>query len=1170
MAPKVQPAAAPGQQQPKPGSSSLSRSSSPEPPQGSHGQPLFEQYSDEARGVQTRTPDESLSTSSISSLPENQMSNVEKKNTRAVNNWKKLTMRVQQQEAEKQPTMMTLASQLLHQKSDADAEGKNTLIQQYTVLIGYIKNYSEIINNLKLIKSNVSTYYTKLKIKIDRNLYANFDTKLNAVLIQIDDIINDFNVFINFIRTNDDIIRLSASLAVYSSTKTLTEYKSNYSTLLAYFTKFKYFDVYFKFINNKSSLSIDNNAIKFVNNSVEEKYFDIDLDITKIEQNTDLNYNISAYLVLDVIKTNDIDKFIIEQIDKTIKSGQDFNETIRVINLKDNSQEKTTEFLKILNVQKYFIIHNSFEKIKTMISQVLSDDLALNTLFTTCQKYLRDQDKLIIDKVIKTFNNNIDVNKFDIFKPSVIITEEISGLHHLNTFNANPLYDITTRINEAFQIQIATNIAFNINNVKQNIKGTYTDYFYYNELEDVLKIYKTKLILFLQNYCRYKLRETFNKCIENVNKSSVITLKDKVKNFNNVFNYENVMLDKLHDDFIIPVEQKCNKLKSLFNNIKTEILASDTIDGLDKQLHFNKINIKSDVDFKQFILNCKATLFYNMKLNALDELTTLNQIALALNTIKESKIRTGLNSYFNHTKITKENIIKKNNLEYIKKSFTFDNLDKIKSYLDFTIHTISDPNFILFKNNNAPAIQLKKNGGAYTNNCRELNTRNVSATYTNNIENTINFIFDDSTKLNKDLLNINFNFWEIYNKQLNVKNYSDYINKCVNIYINADVFVAKLITQNNSNVSFSLLDLDLSQFKFSNQVKYYLVETVSQNIVTNETWNNMLTDEKVDIQLQIIPDKYNTHSKMIIDLKYFNGQYTFPSSFVEKLQSLTPVNLQNLKQLTITNKIQRFRKFKNDNIKIFNNFFNQEEIDDMDDDFKNFAIKIEEKLKFVKAQNKLLEDKFTKTDLIIVTESDVKPFENMLTTMSKADYTEQIKQENRYDKFINILDEYDNTLDATKLEDRLTTKINNAIDLIRQTRCKLEIAYEVCENRRKEGLFINNSLAGVRSIILESIDAGANIPDYSSFCSKMYCDFTNNTKCFSGSKSGDMDKKVQASSDVIFKQLAKEFGLANASAFAKDMQVCIFCVFNMSKLGKDTKFAPYIDVNYFKHLINSV
>jgi hypothetical protein len=663
----------------------------------------------------------------------------------------------------------------------------------------------------------------------------------------------------------------------------------------------------------------------------------------------------------------------------------------------------------------------------------------------------------------------------------------------------------------------------------------------------------------LQNYFRCKLREKFNECIKNVNAAS--NLKDKKTQDNDVFDYENVKLKELYQQFIIPLSEECDKLKLSFNRIKNEILAGESINDLDEELYFSKININKRCSYDSFIIHCNIILFTSARTANLNNKETLSAIAEYLRKTDSAKIKNIINYKFNHTKINKSLIQNKvNNLVTIKKSFTFNILNDIKLYLDFEKNTITNANFVLF---NDEFVQ-QGGGGASISNCSELNTRNVNITYINNITNIIKFMSDDD-KLNKNLLNINFDFWGTYSNTLNVESYKDYIHNCVNIYKNADVFIAKLIKTNNDNISLSPLELDLTQFKFSNRVKYYLKDIVNQGIQTQETWINMLTgEEKTSILTELASD-YKHVSPAIIDSRYFNQKdhYALPN-FTESLQSLTIDNLKNLKFNIITNDLLRFKLFKTENKDQFNIFFNQDEKDKMNN-FKQFADAIQTKNDFILAQNKLINEKSTTLDFITKSSSIVKPFVNMLTIISKADYTKQIENENHYEKFRYILDKSESNSTLEELKTKLTTKINNAIDLIRQTRCKLEIAYEVCENRRKEGLFINNSLAGVRSIILESIDAGANIPDYSSFCSKMYCDFTNNTKCFSGSKSGNMDKKVQDSSKIIFETLAREFN-STVDKFKQDMQICIFCVFNMSK----GQFAPYIDVNYFKHLINSV
>ena len=51
----------------------------------------------------------------------------------------------------------------------------------------------------------------------------------------------------------------------------------------------------------------------------------------------------------------------------------------------------------------------------------------------------------------------------------------------------------------------------------------------------------------------------------------------------------------------------------------------------------------------------------------------------------------------------------------------------------------------------------------------------------------------------------------------------------------------------------------------------------------------------------------------------------------------------------------------------------------------------------------------------------------------------------------------------------------------------------------------------------------------------------------------------------IFEELQKEFSYENRDDFLKNLQICIFCVFNMN----EKLFPPYIDVNKLQYLVNN-
>lgn len=142
------------------------------------------------------------------------------------------------------------------------------------------------------------------------------------------------------------------------------------------------------------------------------------------------------------------------------------------------------------------------------------------------------------------------------------------------------------------------------------------------------------------------------------------------------------------------------------------------------------------------------------------------------------------------------------------------------------------------------------------------------------------------------------------------------------------------------------------------------------------------------------------------------------------------------------------------------------------------------------------------------------------------------------------------------------------IELELYTYEKLALATEVCSNRRQEGYLINNSLAGVRDMIRNILQAKNQstlqlVPNYINICFDRYC--PTHTNCFSfdtrdtKQNTNDQDKRViQETLTEYLKSNGKEIN---------ELVIGIFCVFNISQTANNPPPVPYVDINDLKRIV---
>ena len=152
----------------------------------------------------------------------------------------------------------------------------------------------------------------------------------------------------------------------------------------------------------------------------------------------------------------------------------------------------------------------------------------------------------------------------------------------------------------------------------------------------------------------------------------------------------------------------------------------------------------------------------------------------------------------------------------------------------------------------------------------------------------------------------------------------------------------------------------------------------------------------------------------------------------------------------------------------------------------------------------------------------------------------------------------------------------NLLELIKdleiETSCRTGNSNVICENRREEGYFINNSLTKVREVIkkilFEKNKESINItPNFIDICFKNYCPHRRN--CFSFDTFGNQQTPNTTGSvifDEIYKELQSQKGYQTPQEMYKNIIISIFCVFNISRGANNPPPTPYLDINKFKSI----
>ena len=150
------------------------------------------------------------------------------------------------------------------------------------------------------------------------------------------------------------------------------------------------------------------------------------------------------------------------------------------------------------------------------------------------------------------------------------------------------------------------------------------------------------------------------------------------------------------------------------------------------------------------------------------------------------------------------------------------------------------------------------------------------------------------------------------------------------------------------------------------------------------------------------------------------------------------------------------------------------------------------------------------------------------------------------------------------------------ISLLLEKTCRLNNSKVICDHRREEGYFINDSLMKVREIIKKILIEKAAIqksidvfPNFVDVCFENYCPTGEN--CFSYDNFENSSKSPGLSSAIfesIFQQLKTSDPEYDVKKMYQEIIVSVFCVFNISKTktANNPPPIPYLDINDVKSI----
>jgi len=146
-------------------------------------------------------------------------------------------------------------------------------------------------------------------------------------------------------------------------------------------------------------------------------------------------------------------------------------------------------------------------------------------------------------------------------------------------------------------------------------------------------------------------------------------------------------------------------------------------------------------------------------------------------------------------------------------------------------------------------------------------------------------------------------------------------------------------------------------------------------------------------------------------------------------------------------------------------------------------------------------------------------------------------------------------------------------EVISETIERIRYGKEICNERLVEGEYINNSLDTMRqtikTILTEKHKASKALfssPTFVDQCLKSYC--PTGINCFNTMSNTENanENKDDSLFDAINTDLMNVKDKHDVKGFKKDVVLCIFGVFNISRLADNPPKVPYIDINNLKRL----
>lgn len=183
--------------------------------------------------------------------------------------------------------------------------------------------------------------------------------------------------------------------------------------------------------------------------------------------------------------------------------------------------------------------------------------------------------------------------------------------------------------------------------------------------------------------------------------------------------------------------------------------------------------------------------------------------------------------------------------------------------------------------------------------------------------------------------------------------------------------------------------------------------------------------------------------------------------------------------------------------------------------------------------------------------------------------TEHNKRLNLLQKLLEKykVDNQENTDTKFDVKQLCIAIVKEAYDAIMDMMCRKQYYKHICQVRRQEGVFINNSLSDIRELIkdimFEKNKDSINIsPLFHKPCLPAYCERSD---CFSLSEQKKTVKSLVF--DVIVKELATDRytnvqrNLVSPASVLQDLVIGVFVVINLSSMANNPPPVPYIDTN---------